>query len=117
MPDSYVEYTATSGQTDFNFSFPYLEANDVKVMIDGAVTDAFSLLDADTVRLNTGATLGATVRVFRDTDLTELRVTFTDSSTLTADNLNNAFRQFLYVAQEAKDTNDELSASIPSYTP
>ena len=109
MADSYVEYTATSGQTDFNFSFPYLDIADVKVAINGTLTSAWTWVDSDTIRLDNGATEGDIVRVLRDTDISELAVVFTDSSTLTAANLNNAFRQFLYVSQEASDQYTELA--------
>jgi hypothetical protein len=35
MANTYVDYTATAGQTDFAFSFPYLEDSHVVVEVEG----------------------------------------------------------------------------------
>jgi hypothetical protein len=43
MANTYVDYTATAGQTDFNFSFPYLENDHVEVFIDGVESTAFTI--------------------------------------------------------------------------
>ena len=37
--------TATAGQTEFSFSFPYLKKESIKVTIDAVATTAFTIPD------------------------------------------------------------------------
>ncbi len=67
MANTYVDYTATAAQTDFEFTFPYLEDEHVKVEINGVATTAFTITTTPTqkVVLDSGATAGDQVRVRR----------------------------------------------------
>jgi len=64
MANTFQDYTATAGQTDFAFTFDYLEDEHVTVEINGVVqlASAYSIIvesNGDTkVRLNVGATAG-----------------------------------------------------------
>jgi len=116
MPLSYTEYTATASQTVFTFSVPVLSSSHIRVIIDDVETESFTV-SGTTVTLGTPLTGGETVRILRDTDLTNPWVVFYDASTLTSDNLNNAFLQSLYALQEIQDTYDEVSAILPGAFP
>lgn len=112
MATTYVDYTATAAQTDFAFTFDYLEDEHVTVEIDGAVQDpnTYSLIvesNGDTkIRLDSGATVGQKVRVRRksqpDTDL----VDFENGSVLTESELDRAYLHNRYLNEEIAELND-----------
>ncbi len=64
--------TATAGQTEFSFSFPYLKKESIKVTIDTVATTAFTIRDNNptTVVLNSGATAGQVLVISRLTSTT-----------------------------------------------
>jgi hypothetical protein len=106
MANTYVDYTATAGQTDFNFSFPYLENDHVEVFIDGVESTAFTIsLSPTRVVLDTAATGGETVRVRRSSDPTEDLVDFVNGSILTESDLDRAYLHNRYLNEEAYEGN------------
>lgn len=109
MANTYVDYTATASQTDFAFSFPFLEDSHVVVEIDGidkTITTDFTIPSVGLVRLNSGATAGQVVRVKRvsgfDTDL----VDFVNGSVLNEADLDKAYLHNRYLNEEAAEGND-----------
>lgn len=115
MANTYSDYTATSGQTDFAFAFPYLKDTHIIVSIDGTETDvndtgagSFTIVTSPStlVRLDSGATAGANVRVKRNSlgkgnsDTTAL-VDYNDGSVLTEKELDDAYLHNFYLSQEA----------------
>jgi hypothetical protein len=121
MANTYVDYTATSGQTDFAFTFPYLKDTHVIVSIDGTETDvndtgsgSFTIVTSPSstlVRLDSGATAGANVRVKRNSlgkgnlDTTAI-VDYNDGSVLTEKDLDDAYLHNFYLSQEAVENAD-----------
>lgn len=111
MANTYVDYTATAAQTDFAFSFEYLEDEHVTVFIDGAqqtLNTDFTIVTTPTKKivLTSGATAGQIVRVRRqsqrDTDL----VDFENGSVLTERELDRAYQHNRYLHQEIGELND-----------
>jgi|TARA_R100000479_G_scaffold175811_1_gene127849 hypothetical protein len=108
MANTYVDYTATADQTDFAFSFSYLEDAHVKVEINGVNTSAFTISTSPSnkVVLNSGATAGDIVRVRRssqpDTDL----VDFVNGSVLTESELDRAYLHNRYLNEEIAELNE-----------
>lgn len=108
MPTTYVDYTATAAQTDFAFTFPFLEDEHVIVEIDGSATTAFSIVTTPSTKivLDSGATAGQKVRVRRksqpDTDL----VDFENGSVLTESELDRAYLHNRYLNEEISELND-----------
>jgi hypothetical protein len=106
-------YSATAGQTDFAITFPYIETTHVYVKIDGEDTAAFTVnTGTGNVVLNTGATAGQTVKVYRKTPgRTEAEavrlVDFQDGSVLTEADLDKITLQLLYLSQEAQETGSD----------
>ena len=114
MANTYVDYTATSSQTDFAFTFPYLKDTHVIVSIDGTEYDvnstgagSFTIVTSPSklVRLDAGATAGANVRVKRNSlglaqDESAL-VDYNDGSVLTEKDLDDAYLHNFYLSQEA----------------
>jgi len=112
MANTYQDYTATSGQTDFAFTFDYLEDEHVTVEINGAVqlTSAYSIIvesNGDTkVRLNVGASENQIVRVRRKSQPDTNLVDFVNGSVLTESELDRAYLHNRYLAEEISELND-----------
>jgi len=112
MANTFQDYTATAGQTDFAFTFDYLEDEHVTVEINGVVqlTSDYSIIvesNGDTkVRLNVGATEGAIVRVRRKSQPDTNLVDFVNGSVLTESELDRAYLHNRYLAEEIAELNE-----------
>jgi len=95
-------YTGDGSTTLFSFTFPYIEATDVKVSLDGVDITTYSLANATTVETDTAPGSGVTVRVYRQTDSSAAVAQFFPGSVIRAQDLNANFEQSLYVVQEAE---------------
>ena len=88
MANTYVDYTATAGQTDFPFSFPYLEDSHVVVQIDGVtktLTTHYTISTSPSTKvvLVSGATAGEIVSEKRYSNATTDYVDFVEGTVLT----------------------------------
>lgn len=112
MPLSFTSYTATSGQTDFAFSFPFLSTSHIKVQINGTDTAAYTVVTSPSTKvvLNSGATAGQIVKVYRLTPGRSASpnnvnlVNFANGSVLSEEDLDKNANQLLYLIQESDDT-------------
>lgn len=112
MALSFNAYTATSGQTEFAFTFPVLSPDHVKVQLNGAdiATYTVSLTPSQKITLNTGASANDTVKVYRltpgrsDAPNNVNLVNFVNGSVLSEEDLDKSNNQLLYLIQEAQDT-------------
>lgn len=94
-------YTQTvTGTTQFAFNFQYIKDTDVKVSIDGVNTTAYTLVNATTIEFVSAPAVNAAIRIYRDTDTTELNSTFFAGSAVRASDLNDNFQQALFAVQE-----------------
>lgn len=100
---SIVDLAGTNGQSNFTFSFSYLDEADIHVYIDGVETTAFTFTDTYTITLNTPLSGAHTVRIQRITPIAENSVTFTNGSVLGQADLNTESLQKLYADQEIQD--------------
>ena len=102
--------TATAGQTEFSFSFPYLKKESIRVTIDTVATTAFTIPDNNptTVVLNSGATAGQVIKIFRLTSTDATSATFFSGGAIRAEDLNNNFDSILYITQERENQTDEI---------
>ncbi len=112
-PITYVDYTATAAQTDFAFSFPYLEDEHVIVEIDGVqqtigADEDYTVQTSPTKKivLNVAATGGEIVRVRRISDPATDLVDFVNGSVLTESELDRAYLHNRYLAEESAEQND-----------
>lgn len=101
MANSYVNYTGNGSTTDFAVPFPYLDKSHVTVLVAG-VSTAFTWVNDGTVRVSPAPAVDATVKVQRNTPITAI-TSFANNNNLTAENLNDAMLQALFVAVEATD--------------
>jgi len=101
MAYSYIEYTA-AGSSTFNIPFDYINQSEIEVFVDGTAA-TFTFTSANTVNVSPTPTNGATVRVERNTDLTNRAVDFASGSVLTEEDMDNSNIQVYHAAQEAID--------------
>lgn len=115
MPTTYVDYTATAAQTDFAFTFPYLEDEHVIVEIDGSATTAFSIVTTPSTKivLDSGATDGQVVRVRRKSQPDTNLVDFENGSVLTESELDRAYLHNRYLNEEIAELNDASLQKAP----
>ena len=113
MAITYVDYTATASQTDFAFSFDYLEDEHVTVFIDGVqqtlgAAEDYTVQTSPTKKivLNVAATGGEIVRVRRISDPATDLVDFVNGSVLTETELDRAYLHNRYLAEESAEQND-----------
>ena len=108
---TYAPATATGNgvNTDFSFTFPYLDPAHVKVTINSVPTSAYTFFTPNILRFTVAPANGAAVRIARETPTDVLDTVIQPGSSIPVDGLNNNFYQSLYVAQET-----EFSASNQS---
>ena len=96
-------YTGDDSTVLFSFTFPYLEKTDVKVSIDQIDTTAFTFANATQIQLNSASgTNGKTIRIYRDTNIDNLKAEFFSGSAIRSQDLNEDFNQTLYNSQETE---------------
>jgi len=101
-------YTGDGSTTNYSFTFEYIKQADVKVTLAAAATTAFTFANATTLSFNTAPANGAAIRIYRDTDITNLNATFFPGSAIKAEDLNNNFTQTHFATQE---TDNEVTES------
>ena len=102
--------TATAGQTEFSFSFPYLKKESIRVTIDTVATTAFTIPDNNptTVVLNSGATAGQVIKISRLTSTEATPATFFSGGAIRSQDLNDNFDSILYITQEKENQTEEI---------
>lgn len=100
--------TGDGNETDFSFTFPYINESDVEVTITDANgipqpnTD-FTFANATTLSFTTAPANNRTIRIFRNTNLDNAEVTYFAGSAIRAEDLNDNQNQVLYSAQEVEN--------------
>ena len=99
-----------SGQAGpYSYGFPIIAATDIRVSVDGQVKTVTTHYTVDTA--NTRITFvsgqepatGAKVIVYRSTDEDPINATFVSGSTIRSNELNDNFKQLLYITQEVEN--------------
>ena len=96
-------HTGDGSTVLFSFTFPYIEESDVKASLDDVDTTAYSFNNATTLQFDAPPALNAAIRIYRDTDSSDLKSAFFAGSSIRAKDLNDNFTQSLYVTQEVQD--------------
>ena len=113
MALSYAAFTGTGVTSNYTFSFPYLDATDVYVFVNG-VSVPFTFLSTSAIKVTTAPENGTLVQIRRLTQKLVPPVNFTDGSVLLERDLDMLAIYSLYVSQEVSDkANDAMS---PDYT-
>lgn len=96
------EYVATSGQTVFTITFPFLDSTHINVEIEGVDVSTFTITNATTMTMDSGVTEDDTVHIIRRTPHTAL-VAFTGGVPVTLENMETQRKQFTYISEEQAD--------------
>ena len=107
MPNSYVEYSSGLTETTYSIPFNYIAIADVSVKgFDGAdwsdLTVASRDASAKTITLGVAPSAYQKIRVWRNTSTAQL-VDFQNGSRLSERDLDTAYQQGLFVAQEVSE--------------
>ena len=102
-------YTGDGTTVLFSFTFPYLKTTDIKVSLGGSITTAYTLANATTIQFNTAPGSGVAIRIYRETDDTDLDAEFYPGSAIRSQDLNDNFDKVLYIAQETKNITVQAS--------
>jgi len=98
-------FTGDGSTTSFVLTFEYIDEADVKVSVNGTVqaTTAYSFANATTILFGTAPANNTEIRIYRDTDIDELKSTFFAGSSIRAQDLNQNFEQNNFAVQEIKN--------------
>ena len=97
-------YVGDGSTVLYSFTFPYIDESDVYISVDGtnlAKPTEYIFANATTLQLTTAPAQDAAVRIYRQTDASDLKAVFFPGSAIRARDLNDNFTQNLYVTQEA----------------
>ena len=104
-----------SGNTSgpYTISFDYLLESDVEVRIDNTLktqTTPYTFPSKTSIQFTSGnfPTLGTTIEIKRNTDITVPKVDFQDGSVLTESDLDNNSKHLLFGMQETKEDTEGL---------
>ena len=114
MANTYVDYEADEGQTDFLFSFDYLEDEHVVVTVNGVTQTlnihfTIDLTSTKKIVLSNPITPlvgGEIVRIRRKSQPGTNLVDFVNGSVLTESELDRAYLHNRYLAEEISELND-----------
>jgi hypothetical protein len=114
MAYSYALYTGNGSTTQFSVPFGYISQEHVLATVAGSPV-TFTWVNNSLIQMDATPAVGAAVRVYRQTPLTEPLVDFADGSTLVAADLDTNARQSIYTQQELDDSLvDGLAGVIPN---
>ena len=107
MANSYIEYNQNLSETTYDVPFNVLSIDDVNVKgYDGTTWSDLTVYERDavakTVKLDTAPSAYQKIRVWRNTGTTQL-VDFQNGSRLSESDLDTAYQQGLFVAQEVSE--------------
>jgi len=117
MANTYVDYTVGASQTDFAFSFPYLDDTHVVVQLDDSTgaspggkfytvsTGDYSIITSPSalIRFSSAPETGARIRIKRDSASDTALVDFENGSVLTEVELDRAYLHNLYLSEEIEE--------------
>ena len=117
MANTYVDYTVGASQTDFAFSFPYLDDTHVVVQLDDSTVDSpggkfytvstgdYSIITSPSalIRFSSAPETGARIRIKRDSASDTALVDFENGSVLTEVELDRAYLHNLYLSEEIEE--------------
>ena len=108
-----------SGNTSgpYTISFDYLSESDVEVRVDNTLktqTTHYTFPSKTSIQFTSGnfPTLGTTIEIKRNTDITVPKVDFQDGSVLTETDLDNNSKHLLFGMQETKEDTEGLVSTF-----
>jgi hypothetical protein len=99
---SYVLYTGNGSTTNYTFPFEYLQAEDLKVRVNGVLT-GFTFLNENTVTISPAPAAGSIIEIRRQSISETPPVDFADGSVLLERDLDYIAKYNLFTNQETYD--------------
>jgi len=96
-------YTGDGTTILFTFPFEYITKDDVKVSLDDVDTSEYTYANATTIQMNTAPAVDVQLRIYRQTNVDDLKATFFSGSSIRAQDLNNNFLQNNFAVQEIRN--------------
>lgn len=96
-------YTGDGSNVRFNITFPFLLETDVKVSVSGVVQQSpahYTINGTVVIFISAPPNVTNNVRIYRSTDVTKPRFTYSAGGAITAKSLNNNTLQALYSLEE-----------------
>lgn len=111
MAYSIADYTGDGVTAYFPIPFPYGPDSEIQVLVDNVTVIPQSIV-AQLVYLPSAPANGAEVTVRRFTSIAAPSVDFEDGAMLTERDLDRAFQQILYAAQESLDASERVISGL-----
>jgi len=96
-------YLGDGTTTNYTFPFEYITKDDVKVSLNDVETSEYTYANATTIQMNSAPASGVRVRIFRYTNVDDLKATFSSGSSIRAVDLNNNFQQNNFAVEEIRN--------------
>jgi hypothetical protein len=96
-------YTGDGTTTLFTFPFEYITKNDVKVSLNDVDTSEYTYANATTIQFNSAPADQTRIRIYRYTNVDDLKATFSSGSSIRAKDLNDNFQQNNFAVEEIRN--------------
>lgn len=98
-------HTGNGSQVDYTFNYDYLATGDVKVLLDGVASTAFTVI-GNRVTFTSAPANGVKITILRETDRTILKTLSYGTTPSTAE-LNSILKRVQFISQEVADLANE----------
>ena len=107
MTFAYDKYeNLTGAQQDFSIGWSYIDPSEVKAKLDGTEITSFTLVGGGSILRFSPNPVGNVLEIYRETDISEPIVEYSDDTGWLSTDLNNSNLQTLQAVQEARDLAD-----------
>jgi hypothetical protein len=103
MATTEIFYVGDGTTTLYTFPFEYITKDDVKVSLDDVNTIAYTYANATTIQMNSAPAVDVQLRIFRETNIDNLKATFFSGSAIRAQDLNDNFQQNNFAVEEIRN--------------
>lgn len=108
-------YTGNGSQTIYTFPFPVISTSDVRVTIDGVLTNLYDFPTQSSIEFDEAPADGAAIRIFRQSDDENIEATFATGSPVKSKDLNDNAKQALYLLQELGEQKISSDGTVPFF--
>ena len=107
MTFAYDKYeNLTGAQQDFSIGWSYIDPSEVKAKLDGTEITSFTLVGGGSILRFSPNPVGNVLEIYRETDISEPIVEYSDDTGWLSTDLNNSNLQTLQAVQDARDLAD-----------
>src|SRR5210317_1277757 len=96
-------YTGDGSTTNYTFPFEYITKDDVKVSLNDVDTSEYTYANATTIQFNSAPADQTRIRIYRYTNVDDLKATFSSGSSIRAKDLNDNFQQNNFAVEEIRN--------------